>query len=484
MIHIRTSTVILLKTLSLALDFLAFFISIYITAFLLPYLGLDTNYNLGDTFRTHTITFALAISMIGLLLTTGEYRKRKPIWEKILRVVKLCFIMLAIDIITRSAANYGQPSLYPLVYWPVSLSLLVVFCFVLNSIKNHVPGWQIPAVIIGDVNIVTHILHAIATDRGMGYAPHRVLMRGDVDKRFDKDEAPLLYRDIQLQDGRENYADFIKDNLDNHFIISMDTFRGDERDDLLRLLNEQNARFSLVPMISQMSLYQKDPLYFFGHDVMFIETKRYKLTIWEKAIKRGVDILGASVGLLILGLPMALIAWKLRQESPDEDVLYCGDRVGQHLKTFKCLKFRTMESNSQYLLDAHLAANPEDKAYWDRFLKLPNDPRVRTKMTKFIRQKSLDELPQLWNVLKGEMSLVGPRPILTSEIGLYGDPIKYYETMRPGLTGLWQVSGRSETSFMRRVVWDRWYVRNWSFWGDIVIIIKTIFVVLCGKGAT
>jgi len=217
---------------------------------------------------------------------------------------------------------------------------------------------------------------------------------------------------------------------------------------------------------------------------MFIETKRYKLSFFSRFLKRTMDIIGASAGLLILGIPMLIIAALLKKECPNEPVLYGGYRVGMGRSTFRCWKFRTMESNSDHLLDTYLADNPEAKAYWDRFLKLPEDPRVRTKTTRFIRKKSIDELPQLWNVLKGEMSIVGPRPILPDEIEIYGEPIKYYESMHPGITGLWQVSGRSETSFNRRIVWDRWYVRNWSLWGDIVIIIKTILIVLNSKGAT
>jgi lipopolysaccharide/colanic/teichoic acid biosynthesis glycosyltransferase len=239
----------------------------------------------------------------------------------------------------------------------------------------------------------------------------------------------------------------------------------------------------LVPMISQMSLYQADPLYFFGNDVMFIETKRYKLSFMQRALKRAFDIVAASLGILVLLIPLLVIARRLKKESPEEPILYSGERVGKGQKTFRCWKFRTMESNSDHVLEKYLSENPEEKAYWDRYLKLPDDPRVTTSTTKFIRKTSIDELPQLWNVLVGDMSIVGPRPILPKEIELYGSPIKDYASVKPGITGLWQVSGRSETSFNRRIVWDRWYIRNWSYWGDLVIIIKTVLVVLNGRGA-
>ena len=480
----QTCPIVAIKILSLVLDIAAFIFAHIVTPMLITIIINEQQLGFWDDYRSETITYALGVSVIAIFFLTGQYTKRKPLWSQILSILKISFAMFAIDVLARTTANYGNPTLFPFVFWPFAFFFLTLFRFALNIVKTKSKSWKIPTVIIGDVNIVTHILYAFATDLGMGYDPKCILMRGDEDKRFDKDEAPPMFRDIKLQNGREKYADFIKENLDHHFIISMETFRGEDRDALLRLLNNEDVQFSLVPMISQMSLYQTDPLYFFGHDVMFIETKQYKLTLIERFIKRSIDIIGAIIGLFLLSVPMLFIALRLKTESPDEKVLYAGVRAGKDLKPFKCWKFRTMKSNSDHLLEAYLAENPDEKAYWDRYLKLKEDPRVVTKTTKFIRKTSIDELPQLWNVLKGEMAIVGPRPILPNEIDLYGEPIKYYKSMRPGITGLWQVSGRSETSFKRRIMWDRWYVRNWSLWGDIVIIIKTVLVVLYGKGAT
>jgi undecaprenyl-phosphate galactose phosphotransferase len=144
-----------------------------------------------------------------------------------------------------------------------------------------------------------------------------------------------------------------------------------------------------------------------------------------------------------------------------------------------------MEPNSDHLLNAYLENNPEAKINWEKYRKLQNDPRVTTKTARFIRKTSLDEIPQLWNIFTGDMSLVGPRPILEDETHYFEeDTLKEYLSIRPGLTGLWQVSGRNKTSFKRRVYWDSWYVRNWSLWGDIVILIKTPIVLLTRKGAS
>jgi Undecaprenyl-phosphate galactose phosphotransferase WbaP len=162
--------------------------------------------------------------------------------------------------------------------------------------------------------------------------------------------------------------------------------------------------------------------------------------------------------------------------------LFRHNRLGAHMRMFPCLKFRTMHVNGDAILAQHLATNPEAAAEWATVQKLRNDPRI-TLVGRFLRKTSLDELPQLINVLRGEMSLVGPRPIVTSEVSFYGDSIDYYSRAKPGLTGLWQVSGRNNTSYPKRVQLDVWYVKNWSFWHDIVILMKTVPAVLLRRGA-
>jgi lipopolysaccharide/colanic/teichoic acid biosynthesis glycosyltransferase len=134
------------------------------------------------------------------------------------------------------------------------------------------------------------------------------------------------------------------------------------------------------------------------------------------------------------------------------------------------------------VLEALLARDPQARSEWERDFKLKNDPRI-TQIGAFLRATSLDELPQLWNVLKGEMSLVGPRPIIEEELERYGDQVGYYLEAPPGMTGLWQISGRNDTGYEDRVALDSWYARNWSLWYDLVILMKTIKVVLARKGA-
>ncbi|HCI4318393.1 TPA: sugar transferase, partial [Klebsiella pneumoniae] len=162
--------------------------------------------------------------------------------------------------------------------------------------------------------------------------------------------------------------------------------------------------------------------------------------------------------------------------------IYGHERVGKNGRKFKCLKFRSMVINSKEVLENLLINDNEAREEWEKTFKLKNDPRI-TKIGHFLRRTSLDELPQLFNVLKGEMSLVGPRPIITEELQRYNEEVDYYLLSKPGMTGLWQVSGRSDVDYDTRVYLDSWYVKNWSMWNDIAILFKTIAVVLNRDGA-
>ena len=163
-------------------------------------------------------------------------------------------------------------------------------------------------------------------------------------------------------------------------------------------------------------------------------------------------------------------------------VIFAHRRVGRNGKEFFCYKFQTMIPNAQEVLEKYLAENPEARREWNESFKLTNDPRV-TKLGDFLRRTSLDELPQLWNVICGDMSLVGPRPIVKEEIPRYKKNIREYYMVLPGITGMWQVSGRSDTTYDERVAMDTWYVRNWSVWIDLMYLLKTFDAVLNRRGA-
>ena len=198
-------------------------------------------------------------------------------------------------------------------------------------------------------------------------------------------------------------------------------------------------------------------------------------------VKRCMDVALTIVGALA-ALPLGLlIALAIKLDSPGP-ALYAQRRLGQGGRPIEVYKFRTMVNNADEMLTSHLQTHPELCQEWEKYQKLRHDPRV-TRVGNFLRKTSLDELPQLWNVFRGSMSLVGPRPIVESEIDRYGRVYMAYSLVKPGITGLWQVSGRNNTSYIERVRLDHYYVNNWSVWMDIWILARTIPVVLLGKGA-
>ncbi|HEX7022216.1 MAG TPA: sugar transferase, partial [Trueperaceae bacterium] len=198
-------------------------------------------------------------------------------------------------------------------------------------------------------------------------------------------------------------------------------------------------------------------------------------------LKRLLDLTGVIIGGLLISPLIALLALAIILDSPGP-AFFGHRRLGQNGKHFTCWKFRTMVPDAQERLEATLATNPQLREEWQQNQKLQNDPRV-TRVGRFLRRTSLDELPQLWNVLKGEMSLVGPRPIVDDETHKYGEAYELYKMVRPGMAGYWQVRGRSDTDYDQRVELDSFYVRNWSVWLDIAILSEVPGIVLAGRGA-
>jgi Undecaprenyl-phosphate galactose phosphotransferase WbaP len=248
------------------------------------------------------------------------------------------------------------------------------------------------------------------------------------------------------------------------------------------IVNEQYFKFRHLILISNLNWVGSvgiDP-----HDLegyLGLEVRQNLLNDWQQLAKRLLDISLSSLGGLV-ALPFLLvIALLIRLDSPGK-ALYGHSRLGRGGRPITVWKFRTMVANADQILEAYLSQNPGSLSEWKANYKIKDDPRI-TRCGRFLRKFSLDELPQLWNVLKGEMSLVGPRPIVTSEVKYYQQGYALYKRVRPGLTGMWQVSGRTDVSYDERVRLDEYYVRNWSLWLDIYIIVRTVWVVLQGKGA-
>ena len=251
---------------------------------------------------------------------------------------------------------------------------------------------------------------------------------------------------------------------------------------LVEMLDELNHRFRrvwLVPDLLDVSSVWVSARDLRGH--LALEVRNNIVEPGNRLAKRVLDIF---VVLLVLpiALPlMAVVAIWIALDSRGS-VLLRQTRVGQYGRPVSVLKFRTMHRNADAVLEQLLQRDPEARAEWEERRKLRQDPRV-TRAGRFLRRASLDELPQLFNVLRGEMSLVGPRPVMKDELANYGDRVHLYDRLKPGLTGLVQVSGRSTLTYQERVRLDAYYARNWSLWLDLVILFRTAAAVLFGKGA-
>ena len=212
------------------------------------------------------------------------------------------------------------------------------------------------------------------------------------------------------------------------------------------------------------------------------QTQEQKKNLNEKkayyAAKRAMDLIVAIIGLIVTFIPMALIVLLIKLESPGP-AIYVHNRIGKDEKPLPVLKFRSMFQNADQMIDSF---TPEEKAEWEANFKLQKDPRI-TKVGKFLRKSSLDELPQLVNVLKGELSIVGPRPVVEEELERYGDQRAKFLSVTPGLTGYWQAYARSTCTYEERMEMELHYVDNANFWWDIKIMFATVGAVLRGKGA-
>jgi Undecaprenyl-phosphate galactose phosphotransferase WbaP len=206
-----------------------------------------------------------------------------------------------------------------------------------------------------------------------------------------------------------------------------------------------------------------------------------KLSPNAQRVKKGIDFLLIMMSTIILIPIFLLIVLLLRIDSMGP-IFYGHKRLGKNGTYFKAWKFRSMVQNADIILKEYIESDPKIKLEWETNFKLKNDPRI-THMGKFLRKTSLDELPQLWNVLRGEMSLVGPRPIVDAEKIKYGDSYTLFSRVRPGMTGLWQISGRSDTGYDERVRLDVKYIMEWSLFLDLYIFIKTIGAITKKTGA-
>ncbi|MGI4225682.1 undecaprenyl-phosphate galactose phosphotransferase WbaP [Klebsiella pneumoniae] len=402
-----------------------------------------------------------------------HYFYRKTFWFELKEILRTLVIFAIIEIAVMAFTTWSFSRYLWVLTWIFVLFLVPVCRMITKRILHAFHLWQRDTWIIGSGTNAIEAYKAINSERNLGLIIVGFIHSDDGRPAGEQIEGlPVLNNDLNWLTTKDKRT---------QFIVAVESHQSEIRNTWLRNFMIKGYRYvSVIPTLRGMPLDSTDMSFIFSHEVMIFRVQQ-NLAKWSSRIlKRLFDIFGSLAIIIVLSPALFYISLKVKKDGGP--AIYGHERIGKGGRPFKCLKFRSMVINSKEVLAELLENDPAAKAEWDATFKLKNDPRV-TKIGAFLRRTSLDELPQLFNVLKGEMSLVGPRPIITAELERYNEEVDYYLLSKPGMTGLWQVSGRSDVDYETRVYLDAWYVKNWSMWNDIAILFKTVGVVLKKDGA-
>ena len=384
----------------------------------------------------------------------------------------ICFNGIAISIAVETDGRSYIAIAFILAFLFSTFTLPIFRRLVVTTALSKMKFWRIPAVIFGGDNEKTRqVIDDLLENIFYGYAPAVIVSR-DGSSWKEYRGVPVL----SPLDGEERLCTELKIKM----AIILTASRHSETDVSLMRKTLAAFRYNIVipdlSGINTVSMTTRE----IGGIIGFL-TVHYLTRPTNRALKCALDI-----AVLILSAPFVLLlmlgsALAIKLTSPGP-VFFRHKRLGRGGKPISVLKFRTMYPDAEERLDELLRSNPAYLEEWQKYQKITDDPRV-TPVGKVLRKMSLDELPQVWNILKGEMSLIGPRPVTAAEVPKYGDSFDYVFSVKPGLSGLWQVSGRSDVDYGERISLDSYYIQNWSIWMDIWLIARTVFVVLSGKGA-
>lgn len=413
---------------------------------------------------------------IAFIAAARTYRRIIPFWQRVESLFySSIYSIIAVLLFFFVRANTTEHNIaFLALLWLASFICLVIMRYLLKHILDERNIFQIPLLIIGAQEEALAFVKAINSDIGMssykivGLISDKIPVKG-------LENYPLLghFKDIE---------NIIKTTGINNVLIAIPYLEQVKKQEIIHRVQPLVRNICIIPTLSAIPMGGADLETFFDEKFMLIRIRNNLARDINKLIKLIFDlIVGLLICIPVIPIIIACAIWvKLDSKGP---IFYNAKRIGKNGKEFTCYKFRSMYTNGDELLEQYLAENPVAKKEWDEFQKLHDfDPRV-TKAGKIMRKTSLDELPQILNVLKGEMSLVGPRPYLPREREMMGHFYNIIISTVPGITGHWQVNGRSDVTFEGRLRMDDWYIRNWSVWIDIILLIKTIKAVFCSKGA-
>lgn len=431
----------------------------------------------GGTLHISWFNFWIVFPLLYLIFINIEqlYSRRMQFW-KLIEKLFYASIYVIVSIILflyvgQIAASTSR--LFIILFGIISFLFLIFSRYIVKKIFERFGVLQIPILIIGAGKTAEILAKCILDDVGMGYKVIGLLEDNNVEDGILK-KFPVL-------GGFADAESVIKKTGVQNLLIAAP---GLEQVTLVKLIDAVQPlvkSVGVVPNLVGVPMSGVEIESLLNEKIMILYLKNNLVKPVNKLLKIFFEIILTVISIVIFSPVLCIIALLIYLDSKGP-IIYDGKRVGQGEKEFKCYKFRSMYVNGEEILANYLQNNNDKLQEWQIFHKLNDDPRV-TLVGKFLRKTSLDELPQIFNVLMGHMSLVGPRPYLKNEIKEMGEAKNIILLAKPGITGYWQVHGRSDVSFEERVKMDCWYVKNWSLWIDLLIIFKTIKVVINKTGA-
>ena len=409
------------------------------------------------------------------LAQSGAYRQMRPIVDTVRDIFYgiLYGLMGSVILIYFLKASAAASRLFMILFAVFVLVYVYLFRYAFLKFMRKCELFYEPVILIGAGKTAECVLRFFDGDVG-----YRYQVVGIID---DEPVSKSVSRSFLLYGGFDEATAIVKDSGVQTVIITAPGLAKERLQEMIQSVQPYVRRLSFVPDLIGTPMSSADMDILFGEKILMLNIRNNLASSRNRFIKRMFDLIctvggGLAISPLLLALTL-IVAIDSRGHA-----IFAHQRIGKNGRMFPCYKFQTMVPHAQEKLEAYLKENPAAQKEWDESFKLTDDPRV-TRLGSFLRRTSLDELPQLWNVLRGDMSLVGPRPIVAEEIEKYGDNIREYYMVLPGITGMWQVSGRSDTTYEERVAMDTWYVRNWSIWVDLMYLFKTVKAVVMAKGA-
>lgn len=441
--------------------------------------GLHDLYGLfvGDSYHIANayVFFWIPVIFIVFLGMAQTYTKMQPILETVRQIfyAVLYALITCIIVLYFLQASLLASRLYVVLFGCLALFNVYALRYVVMKFLKMTGLLRKPVILIGAGKTAEQTLDFFEGDLGYRYEIVGILDDDPISKK--------LPQKFLLMGTLADAPEIIRASGIKTVIITAPGMDSCRLEKLIAQIQPFVRDISFVPDLMMLPLGNVGVEPFFTEKVFMLHIRNNLARRRNRWAKRLFDLVATISGGLLISPILLLLAIIVGIDNKGR-IIFAHRRVGKKGKIFPCYKFQSMVPDAQKRLEEYLAENSEARKEWDETFKLTNDPRV-TKLGAFLRKTSLDELPQLWNVLMGDMSLVGPRPIVTKEIERYGDYIREYYMVPPGITGMWQVNGRSDTTYEERVAMDTWYVRNWSIWIDLVYLFKTVKTVFTGKGA-